>query len=71
MPSRLIKLEEINVAATPMNADNPLNPPMTEGLRPVKQCEVKLRLPKKPKKAVKDGLQYNDLWWFKSKKELH
>ena len=37
IPSRLIRLADTNVAATPIKAHNPLNPPMIDGFRPVKE----------------------------------
>lgn len=36
IPNRFTRLAEINVAATPMKAHNPLKPPIIEGFRPVK-----------------------------------
>lgn len=36
MPSFLTRVADMNVAATPMKAHNPLNPPITDGLVPVK-----------------------------------
>ena len=40
MPSRLTRLADTNVAATPIKAHNPLKPPMIDGFRPVimRQC---------------------------------
>ena len=37
MPNRLTKSADINVAATPIKAHNPLNAPMIDGFRPVKK----------------------------------
>lgn len=34
MPSRFTMLADTNVAATPMKADNPLKPPIIDGLIP-------------------------------------
>lgn len=36
MPSRLTRPAEMNVAATPMKAHEPLKPPMIDGFKPVK-----------------------------------
>ena len=37
MPNLLTKVADKKVAATPIRAHNPLNPPITDGFRPVKQ----------------------------------
>lgn len=34
MPSRLTRLADTNVAATPIKAHSPLKPPMIDGFRP-------------------------------------
>lgn len=36
MPSRLTNVADKNVATTPMDAHNPLNPPIIDGFTPVK-----------------------------------
>lgn len=37
MPKCLTRVEDTNVAATPIKAHIPLNPPMTDGGKPVEQ----------------------------------
>lgn len=44
MPNRLTKSADINVAATPIKAHNPLNPPMIDGFRPVKKYNIVIRM---------------------------
>ena len=36
MPRWFTRVEDTNVAATPIKAHNPLNPPMIDGCKPVK-----------------------------------
>jgi hypothetical protein len=37
MPNCLTRVEDTNVAATPIKAHIPLNPPMIDGCKPVEQ----------------------------------
>jgi hypothetical protein len=43
MPNRLTKSADINVAATPIKAHNPLNTPIIDGFRPVKKSHIIVR----------------------------
>jgi hypothetical protein len=40
MPNCLTRVEDTNVAATPIKAHIPLNPPMIDGCKPVEQLRV-------------------------------